>query len=120
MAGGGSDKSGGTALIVISCIAACILAAALRKVFMQRRRRKRFAQPDTNAAVIYAWRYISRLNRHAPPPEELEELALKARFSQHRLSEDERAMMIDGALKYVVKTSRWSGVFRRIWIKYIY
>ena len=118
---GGSDSTGpiGRIIIVASCIAAAIAAVAIRRSVARKRREKRFAQQDTNAAVIYAWRYITRLSRWDNPPKETEDMALKARFSQHRITEEERTIMIDKALEYAAVTYRRHDPHQRLWLKYI-
>ena len=52
--------------------------------------KRRREHPDTNRSVIYAYRRY-RLHRDSPEEPELEELGRKAKFSQHRLTEEERA-----------------------------
>lgn len=52
--------------------------------------KKRREHPDTNRSVLYAYRRY-RLHRDSPEEPELEELGRKAKFSQHRLTEEERA-----------------------------
>lgn len=53
--------------------------------------KKRREHPDTNRSVIYAYRrYRLLLDRDGPEEPELEELGRKAKFSQHRLTEEER------------------------------
>ena len=110
---------GAYVLIVASCIAACVLLLVSHRYLARKYREKRFAHADTNGAVIYIWRYVVRLDRHAEQPEEIEELALKARFSQHRISEEERAAMIGYARKLSAKTYVRQSIFGRIWIKYV-
>lgn len=128
---GGPDASQGTQeqpaptgtgvyfLIAVSCIAALALLLYLRQVIARKYREKLFSQEDTNAAVIYIWRYASRLNRRKPLPEDIEGLALKARFSQHRMSESERAAML------VYASNLSAGLYKkyylpgRLWLKYI-
>lgn len=47
----------------------------------------------TNVRALKKWRFACRLARlsHQPPPEDLEELALRAKFSQHTLTEADLA-----------------------------
>jgi len=103
-------------------IAAIFISLIMRRVITRRYRLRRFAQEDTNASVIFAWRYLSRLmkfRRWEQPPKELEELALKARFSQHRISEEERSAVTGYALQLadkVYQNRTWLGQF---WIKCI-
>ena len=106
---------------IILCIAfaSCILSLILRRIIAGNLRKKRFAMADTNASVIHAWRYISRLLRKERPPDEIEGLALKARFSQHRISGEERSMVVAYAGKLPGEVYAQHSPFRRIWIKLV-
>ena len=54
--------------------------------------KRRREHPDTNRSVIYAYLRYQRFLKHGGPEEpELEELGRKAKFSQHKLTEEERA-----------------------------
>ena len=95
-------------------LAACAVSLALRRPIARAIRKRRLAQDDTNAAVICAWRFVTRMTKQ--PPEEIEELALKARFSQHTITEDERAGMISYASDLLAGTYSKSGIFGKIWL----
>ena len=85
-----------TIIVILSVAAAYALAMTIRRPIARIRRAKLFAQKDTNAAVICAWRYIAVLCRGKQrPSEDIEELAFKARYSQHTISEEERATVIN-------------------------
>ncbi|MDR2571957.1 MAG: transglutaminase-like domain-containing protein [Oscillospiraceae bacterium] len=106
-------------VIFFSSIAACTLFLYIRRKITLRIRAKRFEQKDTNAAVLYIWRFILRLSRReAIPPNDIEELALKARFSQHRLSEDERSIMLRYAKRLSFEVYSSKDDFGRALIKY--
>ena len=106
-------------LLAISIAAVCLFAIILCRTLVEKQRNKRFSQPDTNAAVLCAWRYISRLYRRDDPPEDIEELAAKARFSQHRITEEERAAMIDETQKLAAAMYEKQNPLIRLWQKYI-
>ena len=75
---------------------------------------------DKTKAVLYMWRYIKRLGRREIViPNDIEELALKARFSQHRMTEEERASMASYANRLVFEISNNKGEYGRLWLKYI-
>jgi len=84
----------GTAVLIAISVAAFISLLRFRWALARTLRKNRFSQEDPNAAVICVHRYIVRLDRHKKIPDEIEELALKARFSQHIISEDERQKVI--------------------------
>ena len=82
--------------------AAALLLAALasaRRRLARAGRERRFAGPDTNAAVIHAYRYLERVLRWGR--EEMDPallaLARKAKFSQHTLTEEERDAFVSAA-----------------------
>ena len=107
------------ALPAILFVIVCALATIPRRIILRRYRERRFDQQDTNAAVLYAWKYVSRLSHRKKPPEKMEELALKARFSLHRLTDEERAAMINDALKYSMEVYEQLGLPGRLWFRYI-
>ena len=85
------------ALIVGILIGVGIFAIITRRIIILFIRKKHFEQVDTNAAVIYAWGYMIRLTgpgRQYQISINIKEIALKASFSQHRLTEDERNRVI--------------------------
>ena len=105
--------------VVVICAAACLLLMVLRWFLAQKHRQKLFSQADTNEAVLCVWRCVTRLLRKSRPPAEVEELALKARFSRHRISEAERAFMVDYAEKQRAAVFRSRRLPGRLWLKYI-
>jgi len=108
-------------ILFLSCILFIIATLIIRRNITANIRKKRFKQANTNAAVIYIWRYLLKLGRsEAVPPRDIEELALKARFSQHRLSEEERKQMVSYAtrLAYEIYTGKENDL-SRLWLKYI-
>jgi len=107
-------------VMAVAAVAAAAAALLIRASLANRVRTRNFMQADTNTAVIYAWRYINRVGSgHGTSPEYIEELALKARFSQHKLTEEERIQIIKYAkmLSYEVYSTK-SGIFH-FWMKYI-
>ena len=59
------------------------------------RLRRRFGTGPVNRRALHLWENIDRLSAWVgeTPPREMEELALKARFSQHRLEQQELAAL---------------------------
>ncbi|MCL2200642.1 MAG: hypothetical protein FWB75_01650, partial [Oscillospiraceae bacterium] len=110
--------------IGIGLLVAVVLAAPfINRRIVMRRREQQFTQDDTNAAAIAAWRYLNRLHRFrksTPPSAGVEDIALKARYSQHSISEDERADIVRYAGEYAQKVYEYrNGPFSRFWVKYI-
>jgi len=115
-----SDRSGLplAALIAIAVVAALFIRVLLARLY----RKKSFAQADTNAAIISAWRYISRLNRgyrSDQPPKPIEELALKARFSQHTMTEAERSRVVVYAQTVSADAYGKASLLRKLWVRCI-
>lgn len=98
-----------------------VLALVLWHFGLAALRRRRLTQPDTNRAVIAAYRSMERMERWGGRVDpRLAELAGKARFSQYTLTEEERAE----ALHHLEETARaledglprWGRpVFRWLW-----
>ena len=110
--------SGGTVLLVVLCIALLCGALMLYRRHIRGLRNRRFTQADANAAVMCVWRYISRIDRDVSPAEEFEQIAMKARFSQHRISEDERGSMINYSHRLTKEVYANKDVFGRLWLKW--
>jgi len=108
-------------VLFIACFLLIITALIIRRKIMLHIRKTRFEQADTNAAVLYIWRYLQKLGRsEAIPPRAIEETALKARFSQHRITEEERKEIVIYAkrLSYEIYIGKEND-FSRLWLKYI-
>lgn len=120
--GPGSDQNGGNsggsllaAVLLISAGAAAslfLLMEAARRIRLYRRKRE-FSQRDRSRAALCVYAHLLRLYRagrglegwETVPPQELRELALKARFSNHPLTHEELdaftslAAALEGRLK---------------------
>jgi len=127
---GGTDRLNTSAhgigawLFNIGIIAMCIITGLAAVILFSRLKRKhrqmQFKQNDTNAAVIYMWRYIQSLcGNESSPPQTIEGLALKARFSRHRITETERTEMIEFAKALASKTYKNKSKPTRIWFKHV-
>ena len=119
-----SAASGGSSgLLWLLCIPVVLLLAILallvRHSVILRRRIKKFHAGNRNQAVIQQWGYLERLAAwDQEPPKELEQLALKAKFSQHEISQEELtqfSMAVVAMEKQVKeKLTRWRR-FRFKW-----
>ncbi len=73
-----------------------LLGAVLVLYALKKRRIGKLRGPDTNAAVLYAWKLHRRLEKFGCSPDgRLEELGKKAKFSQHTLTGEERSEALD-------------------------
>jgi len=106
-------------VVVMFLIVAPIAFIIVRKNYMRRYRAIRFADEDTNVSVLYTWRYIKKLSRHeATIPNDIEDLALKARFSQHRITEEERIHVVKYARRLSFEIYDGKEQFGRLWFGY--
>jgi len=105
---------------IILFITATIIILVLRRFVMRRYRELRFSEKNTNTAVIYAWHYISKLSRNESiAPNDIEDLALKARFSQHRITEEERTRVVKYARRLAFEVHNGKDGLGRLWLGYI-
>lgn len=93
---------------------------ALRRLILHAKRRKAFYGPDANQAVIKLWQYAQQLSIWgAEPSESAHKLALKAKFSQHTITEEElnsyRQELLQMAALTKLTLTRWKK-FRFIWL----
>ena len=105
---------------IITCILVGSSTLPIRRSVILKLRAKSFMQEDTNKAVVCMWRYIVQLSRReAVPPTDIEDLALKARFSQHRITKEEHLTMLQYSGKLVDEIFRGKDNFGRMWLKYV-
>ena len=105
---------------IVVFIILIIVALPVRRNLMFKHREKQFNQSNANAAVIWIWKYIAKISRgEAVPPADIEELALKARFSQHRINEEEREIMIKFAKRLAYEIYNGKEDPGRFWLSYI-
>ena len=96
-----------------------VLAFPARRALGRAARRRRFRQENTNRAVIAVYRWMRRLERRGGQmPEVVAELAKKAAFSPHTLTEEERQAALaaaqEAAERLDVALPRW----KKLWCRY--
>lgn len=75
---------------ILGTVLSALLVLILRRMIITIRRKRRFRHKHPNQAVLNMWQYLEKLSRWgAVIPKELEELALKAKFSPHTITEEE-------------------------------
>lgn len=104
------------AIPAVAGAGALVLGLVIYRKKIRKTRDSRFSQEDTNGSVIFAWKYIHSLNRQVAPPKEVEGIALKARFSQHKISQEERAEVVGYAVSYSSEQYALGSVFKRLWL----
>ena len=107
-----------------------LLAAAivlLRRAIILKFRLKRFAQRDRNKAALELYASILELHRIGKKllphwqeelPSELKQLALKARFSQHRLTQEEYAVFWEQRQNAVSLLKKQLPLSKTLWCQY--
>lgn len=90
-------------------------------------RKKQFTQKDINKAAIKVYDYIVNLHSYAKTktadskiPKDLYNLVLKARFSQHMLTEQELGMLLVYAENQALEIQKTVSLLKRFVGKYIY
>lgn len=97
-----------------------LLAFPARRALGRSRREKKFRQENTNRAVIAAYLQLKRLEKWGyETPEELLELAKKAKFSPYTLTEEEREQMASAARTAAGQVDRALPWYRKFWFRYI-
>ena len=105
---------------IVLGVAVVIASFPIRRKLTIDYRMKKFNQADTNKAAIYIWRYIKQITpRRYSPPGSIESIALKARYSQHRLTRDECKEMIKYTEKLKTDVYESMDNIERLWAKYI-
>lgn len=93
------NNSFGAIQIVLSVIILLLLLIAvvlIRRKILLSIRQKHFSKGRNNSRAIYIYRHIESLGRFSNNviPDEIKEIALKARFSSHTISIDELKMLL--------------------------
>ena len=97
-----------------------VLAFPARRALGRAARERRFRQESTNRAVIAAYLQLKKLERWGGEmPEEVAELAKKARFSQHTLTEEEREQAVSAARASAGRVDRALPWYKRLWCRYV-
>ena len=102
-------------------------AVLLRHKLVLKFRQERFRQPDRNKAALEAYAFLQRVHKTAKDalhgwddtiPPQLEELALKARFSQHTLTQEELEPFLEELDKALSLLRERLPKGRRLWCRY--
>ena len=101
-------------IVLLLALALCVWQVALTAL-----RRAAFATGSNNKRAVLLWRHIEFLCKlkKEEPQEALRELALKARFSQHKLTKQELSMLqtfSDEQTKALLHQSAWP---KKLWLK---
>ena len=102
-------------------------AVLLRHKLVLKFRQERLRQPNRNKAALEAYAFLQRVHKTAKAalhgwddtiPPQLEELALKARFSQHTLTQEELEPFLEELDKALSLLRERLPKGRRLWCRY--
>ena len=104
----------------LCALLAAFLVLLIRRCIIRHRRKKSFYVESTNQAVLNLWQYAQRLALWgAEPTQAQQDLALKAKFSQHTITPEElgpyRQEILHTAALTRLTLSRWKK-FRFTWL----
>ncbi|MDD2268533.1 MAG: transglutaminaseTgpA domain-containing protein [Eubacteriales bacterium] len=107
-------------LLLSLSVFAVLALPFIRRRYINTKRINAFTSESTNKAVICAWQYLERLLVYeVKPPTEVYETALKAAFSNHKLSDDERKSVVEFAVKSAAEVDSSLHFFRKIVFRYL-
>lgn len=116
------DELIGIIIRVISILGISFIIMFARVFVIRALRKKQFAQPDTNAAVISMSRYMTRLLKRGTVSidDDIEELALKAYFSQHTITKEERTKVLEYSDKLYSTIYNTKNIFGKFVMNFIF
>ena len=122
--GGGSwDFPWQPVLGVLLALAGAALALWANRAIRRQARRRAFAQRDRNKAALAAYAHLLRLwalaEPGSAPPQEWEDLALKARFSSHTLTREELGVLTGAAAGLEGRLGRELPAKQRLYRQYL-
>ena len=109
------------AIIVIIILLVLLAAVLIRRKILLVIRNNHFSKGRNNSRAIYIYRHIESLGRFSNNviPDEIEEIALKARFSSHTVSTDELKMLLSYHDDAENELLRNSSKIKRFYFKFI-
>jgi hypothetical protein len=110
--------------IILIVLLVCMVIAApfVNRHIALKTRQRQFVMENRNESVICAWRYLSNLHKFRKsevPADGIEDIAMKAKFSNHDISEEERLSVIKYAEGYALKVYEYNSPSVRLFIRYI-
>ena len=97
-----------------------IIFLVVRRIFRHSRRKRHFFKAYANQAVLYMYQYLEKVCRYGPEmPEDLEGIALKAKFSQHEITREERDSMYYGLRDLSRTTERNLSFLKKLRFRWI-
>ena len=107
-------------LFFILLLPLILVIIVLRRTYVLFTRTRIAQSDDNNYIAIHTWIYIEKLHRYGGnPPEELHELALKARFSQHSLTQTELDSLIEYSQNLAMEVESKLQIHQKLIFRYI-
>ena len=109
-------------LRIILLILAVVAVFCLWNVAVRRIRVRLLSRGTSNDRTVACYHHVAFLSRlsHEEIPEEIDDLALKARFSQHAMTDDELAIMNDKAAELTNKLLADKNRLRRLIYRFVF
>lgn len=108
-------------LAVLGLIMAVALVIVVRYAVITSIQKKSFTTGRNNQRAIYMYRYIEKINEfsHIITPDEILDIAQRARFSNHTITREEIKILADFSDKLKSELYHNSSTLRKIYFKYI-
>lgn len=108
-------------LISVGIVLAIILTIIIRRIIILRTRASQFEKGRNNRRAKYIYRYILKIMRFSnnPIPNEVEESALKAKFSNHTIDKKELDVLLYYADNAKNELYNNSSLIKRVYFKFI-
>ena len=108
-------------ILITILIAAAILTFELRRSIILNIRTKHFSKGHNNKRAVYIYRYIEILRKysHVPVTKEIENIAAKAKFSNHTVDDDEIKKLISCAKTIADEIYNSCSLFKKLYFKFI-
>ena len=110
-----------TAICFFLAILLAVMTLFIRALLINKRNYNSMNSGDSKSRAIHTYRYILRLDKYkkSPIPEEIEDIALKAKFSDHEISVPEARAIKVYALRARRELFSNSGRLKRLYLRFI-
>ncbi|MEE0913734.1 MAG: transglutaminase domain-containing protein [Ruminococcus sp.] len=107
-------------ILIVLLIIAVILSVIARRDIVLRRRKRNFTTGKNNSRAIYIFRYIESLDKFSNNviPDEIIEIAQKAKFSRHSVENSEVKILLAYAVDAKKELLNNSSFIRKLYLKY--
>ncbi len=108
-------------IVILSIIITLILYILIRRILTTSKRKKRFYNGKNKSKAIYIYRYIELLGRFSNNviPNYVTDIAEKASFSRHTISNKEVSLLLSYALDAKKELLKNSSLIKTLYLKFI-